>query len=213
MPIYPFYSCSRYFVKKKTGHRKTNALDFVITRYGIVPCSMNKRPFILIELLLAISILSVCIIPIITYPYYTYNKQLASLLTIEKERQAEVLFFDLLRDFPVSWEQVSFDVQKKEPLPTIQMEIDGIGKVPIFASYRLFVHSNGKKTKTEKHIANLWCTFILETEKEKVYNLKNFSHKNPFNAPYTFRFFGKKSDRKPQDTSKEREDTTKERLL
>lgn len=166
---------------------------------------MNKRPFILIELLVAISILSLCIIPIVTHPYHTYNKQLEALLEIEKERQVEVLFFDLLKDVPVSWKDLSFNSKKTEPLPTIQMKIEGIGTVPVFASYRLFVHKNAKDTKNDKHIANLWCCFELETEKEKVHNLKHPKRKKPFNSPCTFRFFGKKSDRKSQDRSKERE--------
>lgn len=155
---------------------------------------MNKRPFILIELLIAISMLSLCIIPIATHPYHSYNKQLEILLEIEKERQAEVLFFNLLKDFPFSWEKLPLDVQKTTPLPNIQMEIDGIGTVPLFASYRLFVHKNASKTKNEKNIAPVWCSFVLETEKEKVANKKNPPPRSTFTAPYTFQVFGKKSD-------------------
>ena len=57
-----------------------------------------KRPFILLELFLALALISLSIIPIASYPFKIMQKELSSLIEMELGEIAEVAFRDLLLD-------------------------------------------------------------------------------------------------------------------
>lgn len=57
---------------------------------------MKKRAFVLLELLIAIGLVSLVIIPIHTYPQKIYHKELSLFLETELHYLADVAFADLL---------------------------------------------------------------------------------------------------------------------
>ena len=127
---------------------------------------MKKRPFILVELMIAIAILSLCAIPLMGYPYFSYRRERKLLLEIELQRQAEILFFDLLKDLPCTWEELEFNTRKETKLNLIKLEVEGLGSIKIHPHYRLYVHPNAKDTKINQGIAKVWCTFCLDESKD-----------------------------------------------
>jgi len=147
---------------------------------------MKRRPFILVELLICVAILSLCAVPLLGYPYFSYRKQKEQLLKIEKQRQAEVLFYDLLRNFDHKWESISFDYKNKTYLDPLVLEIEGLGTTTLYPHYHLYVHPNAKATKTNKGIAKLWCCFCIENKKEDCF-ISWTDH-----TPYTFNLYAKK---------------------
>ncbi|MGE0197538.1 MAG: type II secretion system protein [Simkaniaceae bacterium] len=158
---------------------------------------MKKRPFILVELLICIAILSICAIPLLGYPYYSYKKQRELLLSIEKQRQAEILFYDLLKNFDVSWEEISFEYTNKKDLDPLTINIKGLGPTTLYPHYHLYVHPKAKETKTKKGIAKLWCCFCMEETKDRC-TISWADH-----TPYTFNLFAKKVEEKEANASKE----------
>lgn len=152
-------------------------------RYSVY---MKKRTFILVELLLAIAILSICALPILGYPYFSYRKQKELLLSIELERQAEILFYKLQRDLPCTWTSLGFDHNEKTSLNPIHLDIDGLGPITIYPHIHLYIHPNSKNTKLKQGIAKVWCEFCLEKSKNKC------SHTWKKHSPYTFNFLAQK---------------------
>ncbi len=59
---------------------------------------IKKRPFILLELFLALALISLSIIPIASYPFKITQKELSTLIEIQLQEIAEVAFKDLLLD-------------------------------------------------------------------------------------------------------------------
>jgi hypothetical protein len=181
--VYQFYSYARYFVKRNTP---------------LYYLSMKKRPFVLVELLICIAILSLCAIPLMGYPYYSYKKQKETLLEIEKQRQAEILFYNFLKNLNCTWENISFEYKEKTALDPINLEIEGLGSTTVYPHCHLYVHPNAKNTKTTKNIAKLWCCFCIENKKEAC-SIKWDTH-----TPYTFNLYAKKRVEKNNvDESKE----------
>src|SRR3990167_509218 len=70
---------------------------------------MKQRPFILLELFIAMALLSLAIIPIVSYPAKIYKKELHTLIEIELAEVAEVAFRDLLEDLSSYLDPESFE--------------------------------------------------------------------------------------------------------
>ncbi|MBM3200784.1 MAG: hypothetical protein FJZ56_00055 [Chlamydiae bacterium] len=56
----------------------------------------KQRPFVLIEILIAIALLALCLIPICSAPFRQYVKQIESLRKIELERISDLAYRDFL---------------------------------------------------------------------------------------------------------------------
>lgn len=67
-----------------------------------------QRPFILIEIFIAIALLSLFALPMISYPLKSFRNAKEALLSLEKEMQAELIFYDLLlNSHTLQWEQIT----------------------------------------------------------------------------------------------------------
>jgi hypothetical protein len=56
---------------------------------------VKKRTFLLLEILIALSLATLCIVPFVKQPLFLYKKELAALEQIEKERLADWTFTEI----------------------------------------------------------------------------------------------------------------------
>ncbi len=87
---------------------------------------IKKRPFILLELFLALALISLSLVPIASYPFKIYQKELTLLIEMELQETGEVAFRDLLLDLslyidPETLEAYSVDIERPEKLYTIRL--------------------------------------------------------------------------------------------
>ena len=138
---------------------------------------MKKRPFILIELLLAITFLSVALLPLIGGPFLYLNKHKKNLLELELERESEGIFYDILIDFRTSFPQWKFDENYNvtNKLPPKEILIGGLSPITVFPHYHIYHH---KPHDSNINSYPLHCTICFNfSEKEKCHFKKNA--KNP----------------------------------
>jgi len=150
----------------------------------------SKGFFILTELFICIALLSICVMPLIGYPYYSYRKQREQLLEIEKQRQAEILFYELLKNIKhqYAWDHIDRRYSDWHSLKTIFLDIDGLGKISFSTHYHLcHFHPEKHEQGDAKNLRKIWCVFCFETSSIKCsYKKKKKEH------PYKFVFYAKK---------------------
>jgi len=168
--------------------------EYFVKRNGMLSCiNMRKRPFILVELLVCIAILSLCVIPFLSYPYFTYRDRKRCLLEIEKQLQTELLFYDLLKriDKEYTWDQINRKSSQLRGEKTLLVNIDGLGNIPLKVHYHLYhYHSDKRKGSHPLTHKKIWCVFCFETAKEKCPSMTK--GKKPKDSPYAFVFYAKK---------------------
>lgn len=70
---------------------------------------MEKRPFLLLEILIALSLVIICILPLVRQPLKLYKEEMQSLEKMELERLAEWTFTEvkeLLLKNDIPWEAI-----------------------------------------------------------------------------------------------------------
>lgn len=70
---------------------------------------MTKRPFLLLEILIALSLVALCAIPLIVKPIRAYREEMANLEEVERERLADWTFSEIrekLYKNEISWEEL-----------------------------------------------------------------------------------------------------------
>ena len=93
---------------------------------------MKKRPFILLEILIACALLGLCAIPLMSKPIHLYKGELEGLRKMEKERLADLAFIEvkeaLLRN-EIPWNSLPAKRKKtsKISLSPATLEIPGYG--------------------------------------------------------------------------------------
>lgn len=86
--------------------------------------AIKKHPFILLELLIAIGLVTFTTLPFVHYPFLSLKKETQSLLRMELERAIEVAFFEIKADLYqnlISWETLA--KRGKPSVPDIQKKI------------------------------------------------------------------------------------------
>lgn len=107
----------------------------------------KKRNFLLIEVLIAILLVSICLIPLIQIPINSYRSEMEWLEEMDRERLAELAFADVkekLLKNELAWEKIPGPGLHTGPfsLPPGQTCIPGCKTTDISISYTL---SCGKK--------------------------------------------------------------------
>jgi len=151
---------------------------------------MKKRPFILMELLLCIALLSLCAIPLLGYPYSSYKRQKALLLEIEKQRQAEILFYELLKNInhQCKWGGMSRKYSDRQDSQTIILNSEGFGDISFTTHCHLYhCHPDTHDSAKNKDIRKIWCVFCFEETKAQC------SYKGEKDHPYKFVFYAKRT--------------------
>lgn len=81
---------------------------------------MERRPYLLFELLIALSIVSLCIVPLVRTPFAAFKKEIESLEKIELQRIAELTFAEVKEQLyknEIPWKIIS-EKNADEPLKT-----------------------------------------------------------------------------------------------
>jgi hypothetical protein len=108
---------------------------------------MKRKPFILLEILLAIALLSLCLTPIIGSPLRLFKKQKTQLIQLSQERFAPIVFYEILKTFKARHPKWNFSTRgksksEKRPLPVdFSFSVEGL-KNPICPNhYHLYYHN------------------------------------------------------------------------
>lgn len=110
----------------------------------------SKRPFLLLEILIAILLVSLCLVPLIQGPILGYRKEMLLLEEIEGERLAEWSFSEVkekLFNREIAWSKLPGPDQRSAliPLPAMTLQIPGANPKKIERAYSLRCHKNGEK--------------------------------------------------------------------
>jgi len=97
---------------------------------------MKKRPFVLIEVLIAIALLTLCAFPFISESIFTQKIMRGKFFELELEREAENTFYQILKE-GFEFASIPNHTPKKVQLPSIKLALDGIGEKTYDASYTI----------------------------------------------------------------------------
>ena len=104
---------------------------------------MNKRPFVLIEILIAIALLSLCAFPLISEPLFSQKTMRKKFFELELEREAEKIYYEILKT-PLEFSKISTKYSQKTKLPPLEISIEGLGTKTYTPHYHLY-HSAKKE--------------------------------------------------------------------
>jgi len=139
----------------------------------------SKKPFLLLEVLISILIVSLCLVPLIQGPIFTYREEMRLLEEMERERIAELSFFEaketlLNREIP--WERLPSKGETSHPfsLSSKEMKIPGLKRKKVERSFTL--HCTGEKEGKNGEIYRLLQVRIkllpsVKKEKTPTYGL------------------------------------------
>jgi hypothetical protein len=138
--------------------------------------SMKKRrPFILMEVLIAIALLALCLIPIASAPFRHYTKQTHALKQMELERLSDVVYRDFLKLLPELTSFEALPTSRKDALRhewgPYTFSIEGCGTYSYMAKCRFWIKApeNPEKyglLRMEIRLADRLFTYDLFIEKK-----------------------------------------------
>ena len=142
----------------------------------------EKRPFILIEVFIAIALLTLCAFPLISSSLRTYYYQRDHLIELEMERQAELLFYRILKEnLPAGYDAIKTAWKDSKPLNELKLPLGGV-KATFYPHYHLYYSANSSSDTHRK----VHCGICFPKKEEKLCFLKREKF------PYKFDFLVKK---------------------
>ena len=110
---------------------------------------MKKKTFLLLEILIAFVLTTICIVPLVKQPLKLYKDEMAYLQKMERERLADWTFTEIeeiLLKNEIPWEKIPAKGEKTGPfpLPPVVIEIPGCTAKKIERSFVL--KGRGEKT-------------------------------------------------------------------
>jgi len=116
---------------------------------------MKKKPFLLLEVLLALTLVILCAVPLVRQPLKLYKNEMAYLEKMERERLADWTFTEIkeiLLKNGIPWEKIPSKGIKTEALhlPSVVMEIPGCKTKVIERTF--FLKGRGEKIGKENQI-------------------------------------------------------------
>ncbi|QVL57662.1 MAG: hypothetical protein KFB93_00890 [Simkaniaceae bacterium] len=140
--------------------------------------TLRKRPFILIEVFIAIALLTLCAFPLISSSLKSYSFQRARLLELELERQAELYFYKVLHDVVngLEFDSIPSKTSTWTAFKALELSLGEINTT-YYPHYHLFY---SPKSKSETH-KKVWCHICFATNKDRCPK-----------KPYKFAFLVKK---------------------
>lgn len=103
---------------------------------------MKKRPFVLLEILIAFMLVAICAIPLVRQPLWFFRKEVASFELIEKERMADWTFTEIKESLlknEIPWDKIPAKGITTAPfrLPPATLQIPNCKKTPVKRSFTL----------------------------------------------------------------------------
>ncbi len=104
---------------------------------------MKKRTFLLLEILLAFTLVIACAVPLVKQPLKLYKREMAHLIEVEQERLADWTFTEIKEMFlknEIPWGKIPKHLENTGPfpLPPVQIEIPGCKSKRVERSFRLY---------------------------------------------------------------------------
>lgn len=103
---------------------------------------MKKRSFLLLEVLIALSLVILCSVPLVNQPLKLYKKEIKNLETMEMERLADWTFTEvkeILLKNEIPWKKIPAKSETTDlfPLPPATIHIPGCNPKTIERSFQL----------------------------------------------------------------------------
>ena len=156
---------------------------------------MNKRPFVLIEVLISIALLALCAFPLISEPLFSQKTMRKKFFALELEREAEKIYYEILKT-PLEFSKIPKKGSKKTKTSSLEISIAGFGKKNYKTLYSLY-HCAEDTHTSDIYKIHLQVCFIDSNDT-----------KHPFK--YKFEFVGKKVAKKNPDPHGENKKTQQE---
>lgn len=142
---------------------------------------MKRKAYLLLELLIAFSILSLCIVPLVRNPMHTAKQEIYSFERMEVERLAELAFAELLEKL----------YSKEIPLKAFE----GDDSTPFFQD-KVKLNLPGILKRTFKRQVFIWTKTEKQGTEQNCYKLVNakvtfqpLKKPKKFSSSFTTRFF------------------------
>lgn len=116
---------------------------------------MRKRPFVLLEVLIALTLLMLCAIPLIVKPIRVYRSEMRVLEEGEGERLADWTFSEIkemLAKNAIPWEKLPALKQTTEPFILSPLPIQVPGRVPKQIQRSFTLYGKGEKQGLHEEI-------------------------------------------------------------
>jgi hypothetical protein len=145
----------------------------------------RKYSYLLLEILIGFSILSMCVLPLARNPYFFFQTELKSLEQIELCRLAEHHLADVMHKLYINeipWEKVSKLEESKSLISQVQEnkknELDNglLSKVP-FQIHIWSIKKKVDKNNDEYHLVNIDVSFFPHWKKHNKKKPQVFSYK------------------------------------
>ena len=111
----------------------------------------KSRPFLLLELFLALALISLSVIPMASYPFKIYQKEISLFIEMQLEETAEIAFRDLLLDLSSYIDPETFDPYTEMPEKIYKIQLSKKQNWDYLATWKLTC----KPTKEEKSVSAL----------------------------------------------------------
>lgn len=136
----------------------------------------RKPSYVLLEIMIAIALVSLCALPLALSPLQTLKKEIELLEKLECERIAEVSFAEIKEELlrnEIPWKELSTSKKEKNinPLRPYTFSLRGIGYREIKRQYKIFCpnEKEGAKGKMYRHLLISLELFYPSNKKNPLY--------------------------------------------
>ncbi|OGN63741.1 MAG: hypothetical protein A3E80_01625 [Chlamydiae bacterium RIFCSPHIGHO2_12_FULL_49_9] len=117
---------------------------------------MKKRPFVLLEVLLALFLVMIAIIPLVRQPFMLYRSEILLLEEMERERLADWTFSEIREQFlkgQIPWKKLPAKGEISSPfsLPKGSIHLPGLASKEVERSFTLRCIGEKKGTQGETY--------------------------------------------------------------
>lgn len=141
---------------------------------------MKKRPFLLLEVCISLTLVSLCVLPLVRYPLQMFTKELAQLEVLEKERLANWAFSEVKEQFlkqEIPWKDIPALHEKTGPflLPDMKLKLAGRPE-KTFATYFTLYGKGQHDGRQGEEFRQIYVSIFLH---EKGHSLTRYEYRLP----------------------------------
>jgi hypothetical protein len=128
-----------------------------------------KRTFLLLEVLIALLLVSLCIVPLVRQPLRMYKNELAKLEILEKERLADWVYSEVKENLiknKIPWAKIPKKNQTTGPfpLPSVKLHLPGCREKTIPCQFTL-LGKGDKKGPQGEDFRLVYMSLFLDEQK------------------------------------------------